>query len=79
MTPNKLTRNNVILLICLLITVLFYPMLSVHRVIIKDIIFSAIVFSGIFSLRFSKKNTKHPDLLWSGYNIINLAGGFYCQ
>ena len=55
MTPEKLTRNNVILLISLLVTVLFFPMLAVHRVIIKDIIFTAIILSGIFSLRFSKK------------------------
>ena len=71
MTPNKLTRNNIILLICLLITVLFYPMLSVHRVIIKDLIFSAIILSGIFSLHFSKK-TKNI-LISSGVMTIILT------
>jgi len=71
MTPNKLTRNNVILLICLLITVLFYPMLPVHRVIIKDLIFSAIILSGIFSLHFSKK-TKNI-LISSGVMTILLT------
>ena len=71
MTPDKLTRNNIILLICLLITVLFYPMLSVHRVIIKDIIFTAIILSGIFSLHFSKK-TKNI-LIASGVLTIILT------
>jgi ion channel len=71
MTPNKLTRNNIILLICLLITVLFYPMLSVHRVIIKDIIFTAIILSGIFSLHFSKKTKK--ILIASGMVTIILT------
>ncbi len=55
MTQNKLTRNNIILLVCLLITVLFYPLLSVHRKVMKDIIFTTIILSGIFSLHFSKK------------------------
>lgn len=55
MTDKKLTRNNVILLISLLTTVLFFPMLSVHRVFVKDTIFTAIILSGIFSLHFSKK------------------------
>ncbi len=71
MTPDKLTRNNVVLLISLLITVLFYPMLSFQRVIIKDLIFTVIILSGIFSLHFSKK-TKNI-LIVSGVLTIILT------
>ncbi|HKJ31743.1 MAG TPA: hypothetical protein VKA34_07940, partial [Balneolales bacterium] len=67
--PDKLTGNNIILLICLLITVLFYPLLSVHRMIIKDIIFTAIILSGIFSLHFSKK-TKNILITSGAVTII---------
>jgi len=79
MTQNKLTRNNLILLICLLIAVLFYPLLSVHRSLILDIIFSAIILSGTFSLEF-KKRTRNIlitsgivtiFLAWLSYFIIN--------
>jgi len=46
-------------------------MLSVHRVIIKDIIFTAIILSGIFSLHFSKKTKK--ILIASGMVTIILT------
>ena len=55
MTQNKLFRNNLILLICLLIFVFFYPELSVHRKIMLNIIFTAIILSSTFSLEFSEK------------------------
>ena len=58
MEQNKLTRNNIILLICLLIFILFFPVLSFHRVLIKSILFTAIIFFGTFSLDFVKKAQK---------------------
>jgi hypothetical protein len=79
MTQNKLTRNNLFLLICLLIAVLFYPLLSVHRRLILDIFFTAIILSGTFSLEFKKRTqniliasgTITIFLIWLSYFIIN--------
>ena len=58
MIQKKLTRNNIILLICLLIFILFFPALSVHRKIIKNVIFTAIIVLGIFSLDFAEKTRR---------------------
>jgi len=58
MTPKHLTRNNIILLICLLIVILLFPLLSSHRVIARDIIFSAIILFGTFSLDFKIKTRR---------------------
>lgn len=55
MKQEKLARNNIILLICLLILILFFPVLSVHRTLIKDLILSAIIIFGILSLDFEEK------------------------
>ncbi len=52
MTQEKLARNNIILLICLLIIILFFPILSIHKKLIRDLIFTAIIVSGSFSLDF---------------------------
>ena len=79
MTQNKHTRNNLIFLICLLIVVLFYPVLSVHRRLILKIIFAAIILSGTFSLEFKKRTrntlitcgTVAIFLNWLSYFIIN--------
>ena len=79
MPQNKLTRNNIILLICLLIAVLFYPLLSVYRRLILDIIFTAIILSGTFSLEFRKRTrniliasgTVTIFFIWLSYFIIN--------
>jgi len=58
MKQNQLTRNNIILLICLLIFILFFPVLSLHRVLIKHLLFMSIVFFGTFSLNFVKRAQK---------------------
>jgi hypothetical protein len=79
MTQNKLHRNKIILLICLLIAVLFYPLLSVYRRLILDIIFTAIILSGTFSLEFRKRTrniliasgTVTIFFIWLSYFIIN--------
>jgi len=55
MTQKQLTRNNIIFLICLLLIIFFYPALSKQRLLMKDIIFTAIILSGTYSLDFSKK------------------------
>ena len=55
MTQKQLTRNNIILLICLLLIIFFYPSLSKQRLLIRDIIFTAIILSGTYSLDFAQK------------------------
>jgi voltage-gated potassium channel len=79
MTQNKLTRNNIILLICLLIAILFHQLLSVHSRLILKILFTAIILSGTFSLEFRKRTrniliasgTVTIFLIWLSYFIIN--------
>jgi voltage-gated potassium channel len=79
MTQNKLIRNNIILLICLLITVLLYPLLFVHLGPVSKIIFTGIILSGTFSLEFKKRTrnilitfgTVTIFLIWLNYFIIN--------
>jgi len=55
MTQKQLARNNIILLICLLLIIFFYPILSKQRLLIGDIIFTAIIISGTYSLDFDKR------------------------
>jgi len=64
MTPKHLTRNNIILLICLLISILFFPLLPSHRVFGRHVIFTAIIIFGTFSLDFKKK--RQIILIFSG-------------
>ena len=79
MTQNKLHRNNIILLICLLITVFLQPLLSVHFGLIWRIIFTGIILSGTFSLAFKKRTrnilitcgTVTIFLIWLNYFIIS--------
>lgn len=71
MTQKELTRNNIILLICLLLIIFFYPALSTKRLIMRDIIFTAIILSGTYSLDFAKKNRK--ILIVSGIATIILT------
>jgi voltage-gated potassium channel len=58
MKQNQLTINNIILLICLIVMILFFPILSFKRVLTKNILFTAIVFFGTFSLDFIKRAQK---------------------
>lgn len=52
---NKLLRNNIILLICLLITILFLPALAAHKKLMRNLIFTAIIVCGSYSLDFRPK------------------------
>jgi len=88
-TQNKLTRNNLILLISLLISVLFYPILFVHRKLILKILFTAIILTGTFSLEFVEKRrniliafgTVVLFLTWLDFfiahGVLNLANFFF--
>ena len=58
MKQDRLTRNNIILLICLFVMILFFPVLSFKRVLLKSILFTAIIIFGTFSLNFVKRTQK---------------------
>ncbi len=55
---KNLVRNNVVLLVCLLVTVFMLPVIVTKRFLLRDIIMTAILYSGIFSLDFSGKTLK---------------------
>ena len=58
MKQHQLTINNIILLNCLIVMILFLPVLSFHSVLMKNILLTAIIFFGSFSLNFVKKAQK---------------------
>ncbi len=84
MIQKRLTRNNLILLISLLLIIFFYPALSTQRLLIRDIIFTAIILSGTYSLDFAKKTRRIlivPGIItivltWLYYFFVNDALGF---
>jgi voltage-gated potassium channel len=75
MTQKQLARNNIILLICLLLIIFFYPTLSKQRLLMRDVIFTAIILSGTYSLDFSKKTRN--ILIISGIITIVLTWIYY--
>ena len=58
MEVNNLTRNNIVLLICLLALIFFNPVPHKKLPFLQDLLMTAILYSGIFSLDFSPKATK---------------------
>ena len=58
MKRKQLTRNNVILLVCLLALVFLYPIFKANDAIVRDLLQTAIFFSGVFSLDFSTKSLR---------------------
>ena len=52
MKSEHLARNNVILLVCLLILILFFPLFRTDQSLVRDLLLSAVFFAGIFSLEF---------------------------
>ena len=56
--PETLKRNNVILLVCLLILVLFFPVITGGKELLSNAIFTAIILASIFSLNFTEKTRK---------------------
>jgi voltage-gated potassium channel len=75
MTQKQLARNNIILLFCLLLVIFFYPALSKQRLLMRDVIFTAIILSGTYSLDFAKKTRN--ILLFSGIVTIVLTWIYY--
>ncbi|BBO72027.1 hypothetical protein DSCA_59570 [Desulfosarcina alkanivorans] len=58
MKLNSLTRNNVILLACLLALLFLFPLFRERDSLVRDLILTAVLFSGIFSLDFSARTLK---------------------
>ena len=59
LSPVVLKRNNLILLTCLIILILFLPMISGDgSPLLADIILSLIIMAGVSSLEFDKKTMK---------------------
>ena len=75
MTQKQLARNNIILLFCLLLVIFFYPALSKQRLLMRDVIFTAIILSGTYSLDFAKKTRN--ILIISGIVTIVLTWFYY--
>jgi len=73
--PERLLRNNIILLVCLLILVLFFPFISQNTQLLGDILFSGIVLASIFSLNFAEK-TRKILMVTGGCTIILLFISF---
>ena len=55
---KNLTRNNLILLVCLVALIILAPLFGMRNSLFGDILLTAIFFSGIFSLDFSAKSLK---------------------
>lgn len=58
MKRHQLARNNIILLICLMTIILFLPAMSHNDRLVKNILFTAIIFFGTYSLDFVKRAQK---------------------
>ncbi|EXI76669.1 MAG TPA: two pore domain potassium channel family protein [Candidatus Accumulibacter sp.] len=56
MKSEHLARNNVILLVCLLSLIVFYPFSQADKSLVRDLLLSAVFFAGIFSLEFSARS-----------------------
>lgn len=64
MTPQQLKRNNIILLVCLVISIAVFPVFQSPRIIFKHSILAAIVLSSMFCLNFRPRTLR----------ILNVAG-----
>ncbi len=58
MKLKKLPRNNIVLLVCLLALIILFPLFKERDSLVRDLLLTAIFFSGIFSLDFSTKSLK---------------------
>jgi len=52
MPPQHLLRNNIILLACLLVLILVFPLVESRGLLFRDMLLSVIFLSGIFSLEY---------------------------
>lgn len=79
MKQHQQTRNNILLLICLVILILFLPAMSSNVLLMKNILFTAIILFGTFSLDFVARAKKilivlgavTISLSWANHFIAN--------
>lgn len=79
MKLKNLPRNNIILLACLLALIIIFPLFKDHDSLARDLLLTAIFFSGIFSLDFSTKSLKillplgtlTASTIWIGHFLKN--------
>ena len=55
---QHLARNNIILLVCLLALVVLSPLFEVENSLVRNLLITAILFSGVYSLEFSPLSRK---------------------
>ena len=70
MTPQQLKRNNIILLVCLVVSIAIFPTFQADRVVLKHFVLASIVLSSIFCLDFSPRTRR--ILLPAGSAVILL-------
>ncbi len=58
MKLKNLPRNNIVLLVCLLALIILFPLFKDKDSLVRDLLLTAIFFSGIFSLDFSTQSLK---------------------
>ena len=58
MTPQQLKRNNIILLVCLVISIAVFPVFQSPRIVFKHAILAAIVLSSMFCLNFRPRTQR---------------------
>ena len=79
MKLKNLPRNNIILLVCLLALIIIFPLFRDRNSLVRDLLLTAIFFSGIFSLDFSTQSLKillplgtlTASTTWIGYFFKN--------
>ena len=69
MKQNHLTINNIILLLCLVIIILFLPIISFHTVMLNKILFTSMICFGIFSLDFVKRT----QMILIGFGTVTIV------
>jgi voltage-gated potassium channel len=75
---DRLIRNNMVLLACLLILILFFPVFAWGISLVFDLILSAIVLASIFSLNFSPR-TRTILITTGGTTIALLWVSFFFE
>jgi hypothetical protein len=79
MKLKNLPRNNIILLACLLALIIIFPLFKERDSLVRDLLLTAIFFSGIFSLDFSTRSLKillplgtlTASTIWIGHFLKN--------
>jgi hypothetical protein len=77
MPEKELTRNNIILMACLLTYIVFFPVIVGHMKIISNVISSAIIVSTIFALDFPRRTRGALTGIGSVTLVLIWVGDFF--